>query len=175
MSGWLFRYVEDPADDLSQRLGRQPPYRPVAPVRLVDRHRAPRVAAVVDSGSERTLASPVLARAIGVDLTSAPEGVIHVGGGPRQVRFATVTIELHADLLNDQAPPLDQWDAEVGFFDQWSPAWAVLLGGVGFFDRFTVTLHRAARAFVVEPQEAFDERFGTLYDTVDDRQPRFRP
>jgi len=173
--GQLFRYVEDPADELSKALGRGAPLRPVVPVRLADVTPAPRVAALVDSGSERTLASPVLARAIGVDLTDCPEGTIQIGGGPRLARFATVTIELYADLLDDESPSLDTWEAEVGFFDKWSPAWAVVLGGVGFFDRYTVTMHRAASALVVEPWSAFDERFGTLFETVDDRQPRFKP
>lgn len=172
--GWLFRYVEDPADKLSKALGRPPPSRPVAAVRLADQTMAPRVVALVDSGSERTLASPALARAIGVDLTNSPEGTIHIGGGPRLARFATVRIELYADVLRDDTPPLDEWEAEIGFFDKWAPPWAVVLGGVGFFDRFTVTLHRAAGAFVVEPWNAFDRRYGTLWETVDDRQPRFR-
>jgi hypothetical protein len=172
---WLFRYVEDPGDDLSVKLHRTPPLRPVVPVRLLDSMRGPRVAALIDSGSDRTLASPVLARAIGVDLADAPEGTIGVGGGERRARFATVTLELYADLLDDSAAPLDTWEAEVGFFDSWEPPWAVVLGGVGFFDRFTVTLHRAAAALVLEQQDRFDKRFGTLYETVDRRQPRFRP
>lgn len=91
------------------------------------------------------------------------------------MRFATVGVELYASLLDDDAPALDHWDAEVGFFDKWSPPWAMVLGGIGFFDRFTVTFHRAACAFIIEGWDAFDERYGTLFETVDDRQPRFRP
>jgi hypothetical protein len=172
----MFRYVEDPADELSRRLNRSPPLRPVAPVRIIDHGTTPRVAALVDSGSERTLASPTLARAAGVDLRQAPEGLLHIGGGVRQVRFATVRLELYGDLLDDEAESLLSWDAEVGFFDRWYPPWAMVLGGVGFFDRFTVALHRAAAAFVIEPWDAFDERYGTLFETTEDaRQPRFRP
>lgn len=170
----MFRYVEDPADELSRKLGRPAPMRPAAAVRLCDRRPSPRVVALVDSGSERTLASPALARAVQVDLTSAPEGEIQIGGGKRRVRFATVTIGLYPDVLNDDSAALDEWDAEVGFFDVWSPPWAVVLGGVGFFDRFTVSLHRHATAFVIESSNAFDERYGTLYETVEVRQPRFR-
>jgi hypothetical protein len=173
--GWLFRYVEDPADDLSKMLGRPPPMRPAVAVRLIDQQPSPRVVSLVDSGSERTLASPALARAIGVDLTNAPEGRIHIGGGGRDVRFATVRLELYHDVLNDAEPPLDEWEAEVGFFDKWSPAWPVLLGGVGFFDRYTVVMHRAAMALVLESWRAFDDRHGTIWESVDDSQPRFRP
>jgi hypothetical protein len=130
---------------------------------------------LIDSGSERTLASPTIARSIGVDLRDAPEGTVGVGGKTRTVRFATVNIEIYADLLNEDTRALDSWEAEVGFISSWEPPWAIVLGGIGFFDRFTVTLHRAAAALVVENQGRFDDRFGPLYETVDNRQPRFRP
>lgn len=40
------------------------------------------------------------------------------------------------------------------------PLFSVILDRVGFFDRFTVTIHRGAAALAVEVWEAFDERFG---------------
>ena len=145
-------------------------------VRLMDRHRAPRVAALVDSGSERTYAAPALARSIGVDLAGATEVTVRIGGGPQRVRFATVQLALFRDLLDDDdREPLAEWEATVGFFNKWEPPWSVVLGQRGFFDRFTVTMHRAVPALVVDRYEAFDEQFGRQIDEADNRQPRFRP
>jgi hypothetical protein len=56
----------------------------------------PRVAALVDSGAERTFAAPWLARAVGVDLQNAPEILVGLGGASRRVRFADVTLRLIA-------------------------------------------------------------------------------
>jgi hypothetical protein len=39
----------------------------------------------------------------------------------------------------------------------------VLLGSVGFLDRFTVTASRFAQAVAVEEHTTFDERFGTVF------------
>ncbi len=38
----------------------------------------------------------------------------------------------------------------------------MLLGSVGFLDRFTVTMSRFAQALAVEERTAFDERYGTV-------------
>jgi hypothetical protein len=39
----------------------------------------------------------------------------------------------------------------------------VLLGSVGFLDRFTVTASRFAQSIAVEDRDAFDERFGAVH------------
>jgi len=52
------------------------------------------------------------------------------------------------------------WEAEVGFVDRWRAPWPVLLGQHGFFDRFSVSMHRAAALTVIEDWDAFDRRFG---------------
>ncbi len=166
----LFPYVEDPAG----RRGRET-LRPVVAVRLHGESEAPtKVAALVDSGSEHTLAAPLLARAIGIEPDESREFTIGIGGGARLVRPAQVTIELYPRLDTDD-PPLTTWDTEVGFFATWEPPWAVLLGQVGFFDKFTVTMSRLAQALAIERKETFDERFGHIYRTVDKRSPRFEP
>lgn len=55
-----------------------------------------------------------------------------------------------------------EWQAEVGFFSEWTSApWQVLLGQVGFFDQFTVTFSRGALQLAIERAEAFDERYST--------------
>lgn len=38
----------------------------------------------------------------------------------------------------------------------------VLLGSVGFLDRWTVTASRFAQAVAIEGRDAFDERYGTV-------------
>jgi hypothetical protein len=53
-----------------------------------------------------------------------------------------------------------EWQAPVGFFTQWEPPWGLLLGQVGFFDRFTVTMSRLSQALALEAAEEFDHRFG---------------
>ncbi|HEX2295046.1 MAG TPA: hypothetical protein VHN37_07020 [Actinomycetota bacterium] len=132
------------------------------------------MAALVDSGSEHTLAAPLLARAIGIEPDETREFTIGIGGGPRLVRPARVTIELFPELDSDD-PPLTAWDTEVGFFTRWDPPWAVLLGQVGFFDRFTVTMSRLAQALSIEDKDKFDERFGRIYRARNGKMPRFQP
>ena len=171
----MFRYVEEPATETAELLGEPPALRPVVAVRLTDHHPAPRVAALVDSGSERTYAAPALGRSIGVDLRDATEVSVRIGGGQQRVRFATVQLALFRDLLDDDDPtPLAEWEATVGFFNKWEPPWSIVLGQRGFFDHFTVTMQRAVPALVVDSYDAFDEQFGVLIDEADNRQPRFR-
>lgn len=171
----LFRYVEDPADELSSKLGK-PPLRPVVAVRLgYAGKQTPLNVALVDSGSERTLAAPSLARILNIDLAGAIEGTIGIGGSPRSVRFTTVELELYEHLFASGQSPISSWNAEVGFLTSWEAAWPVLLGQTGFFDEFTVTMQRGAHALAIEPWDAFDHRFGVQIEESDDSQPRFRP
>jgi hypothetical protein len=68
-----------------------------------------------------------------------------------------------------------EWEAEVGFPHYWGASWPVLLGQHGFFDRFTVSMHRSAALTVVEEWQAFDERFGIELGEADEhtlRHPR---
>lgn len=137
---WHFNYIEDPADETSRQLGLPPPLRPVVATRLVGSdHGSPRATALVDSGSERTLAAPGFARSIGQDLSNAVEVEIGIGGQLRRVRFAEVTVQLYESVLDDDAPPLAEWRCDVGFFSAWAPPWSMVLGRSGFFDHFTVT------------------------------------
>jgi hypothetical protein len=46
------------------------------------------------------------------------------------------------------------------FFTQWEPPWGLLLGQIGFFDRFTVTMNRISQASALEAVDEFDRRFG---------------
>lgn len=172
---WIFPYLEDPADAAAHRLGQSAPLRPAVIVRLSDRFPSTRIAALVDSGSERCYAAPGLAREIGVSLDNAVEVEIGLGGETRMAQFVEVGIELFPSVFGGAEPPIATWRAEVGFLETWTPAWPVLLGQKGFFDQFTITMHRSVPALAVEEWEAFDDRFGVQVETVDIRQPRFRP
>ncbi len=65
---WLFTYVEDPISGKNHPQGRTV-YRPVVPVTLVgpEEENAATFLALVDSGCERCLAAPGIARQIGVE------------------------------------------------------------------------------------------------------------
>ncbi len=96
-----------------------------------------------------------------------------IGGARRRARF----VEAHLVL----APPEGiegepvEWQADVGFFDAWEPAWPAVVGQVGFFDRFTVTMSRVATLLAIEDWEEFDIRFGVPVAPPAEGHPRFRP
>lgn len=172
---YFFRYAEDAATDISDLLDKAPPQRPVVPVSLAHLGRSTvRVSALVDSGSERVFAAPGLARALQLDLSAAPSGKIGLGGRPRQVRFATVSLRLYEDLLKNDDPEIAEWDVDVAFLTNWEPTWAVLLGRDGFFNRFTVTMHGGVPGMVLEPWETFDERYQRLLVDAETAQPRYK-
>jgi len=113
---------------------------------------------LVDSGAERVLAAPGVARQISVAPNRDRGEPLKIGGEVRMVHPAEVTLRLAP------GPGLRgvEWRAEVGFFSQWTSApWQVLLGQVGFFDQFTVTFSRRALQLAVEDVETFDQRHGT--------------
>jgi len=156
---WIYPYVEDPHSS-----GIYEPdnivLRPVLEIELLGpaitaNDNPPRVAALVDSGAERTFAAPWLARAIGADIRNAPAIRVGLGGSTRRVQFAQATLRLSSP---DLATAIE-WQADVGFIDAWEPPWGLLLGQRGFFDQFTVTLSRYAQAFAVEATETFDDRY----------------
>ena len=134
--------------------------RPVLEVGVVGPDDEVTAAALVDTGSENVLAAPGIARAVGAIPRHETQIELGIGGRSREVRFADVQLRL-LPPKGIQSPPVE-WTAEVGFFTQWEPPWSLVLGQRGFFDQFTVTIHRGARAVAVEDFEAFDDRFGTL-------------
>lgn len=116
------------------------------------------VSALVDTGSEHVLADSSLALIAGIDLDD-PDDVedLGIGGGFVRARFVEVSGWLHPPD-GVEAEPL-RWTLDVGFIDEWRPLYPVLLGNVGFLDRFTVTVSRFAQATAVEPLDVFDVRF----------------
>jgi hypothetical protein len=134
-------------------------YRPVVSITLV----GPEVDddatlfALVDSGAERVLAAPGVARQIGVTPDGDHSTPLKIGGETRLVQPADVTLR----LAPEPGMPGVEWQAEVGFFSEWTSApWQVILGQVGFFDQFTVTFGRQALQLAIEEVEAFDQRYG---------------
>jgi hypothetical protein len=168
--------MEDASERTSNDLNEGPALRPAVAVRLLDGDRSSyRVTALVDSGSERTLAGAGVARSLAIDLEGCRETTLLIAGGSHRARFTTVRLQLFPDLTDQASPALVEWEAEVGFFENWTPpSWAVILGQRGFFDKFTVTMHRDVPAMAVDAYEVFDERYGTLYETRDDPQPRYQ-
>ena len=158
---WVFPYQEDPTSGATHPKGRFV-YRPVVSVTLVgaDGPEGPEEAtfyALVDSGAERVLAAPGVARQIGVTPDRDDPTPLKIGGETRLVHPAEVTLR----LAPEPGLPGWEWRAEVGFFNEWTSApWQVLLGQVGFFDQFTVTFSRTALQLAIEGAERFDDRFG---------------
>jgi hypothetical protein len=75
-------------------------------------------------------------------------------------RYKTISVRLHAPAgRTDQS--LDP-EAPVGCIPCWRTPDLVMLGSVGFPDRWTVTVSRFAQAIAVEDRDAFDARFGVV-------------
>jgi hypothetical protein len=154
---WIFPYVEDVTSGPTHPTGRIV-YRPVVSITLV----GPEVDddatlfALVDSGAERVLAAPGVARQIGVKPDRDQHTPLKIGGETRRVHPADVTLR----LAPEPGMPGVEWQAEVGFFSEWTSApWQVILGQVGFFDQFTVTFGRQALQLAIEEVEAFDQQY----------------
>ncbi len=101
------------------------------------------------------------------------EITLGIGGENLPVRFLHASLVLQPPPDREGAAPIT-WETEVGFIDQWRAPWQVLVGQVGFFDHFTVSMHRHALAVALEPYERFDERFGVRLMEAESRE-RFTP
>ncbi len=169
---WVFPYVEEPHSK-PRHPGGSPVLRPALEVTLVGSLGQQKVLALVDSGGEHTLAAPFLSRTIGVDPDPNRELSLGIGGGSQLVRFTDVMLRISPP--GAAADEFEEWQAEVGFFNKWTPPWSVILGQVGFFDHFTVSMSRYSQALAVEPCNEFDERFKIQIRESEERRPRFKP
>jgi hypothetical protein len=150
---WLYPYQED-----GPRLDGIV-HRPIVPVALSGSEVTPGQFACVDSGCSHILAAPWLAASAGVDPKRSDRTIdLGIGGTTVKVRFVDLRIRLLAPDGDDDH--FQEWETEVGFFDNWKPTFTVLLGQVGFLDQFTVTMSQLAKLTAVEPAPTFDERFG---------------
>jgi len=135
--------------------------RPIVPITLVGPDVAPAALALVDSGCEH-LAAPWLAAAVGIEQRTSHRRLdLGIGGRTVRVWFSDLTIRLLPPDGGDDE--FVEWHAEVGFVDQWRPTWPILVGQVGFLDRFTVTMSRLAQQVAVEDADELDRRFGVRY------------
>lgn len=163
----------------------KPLLRPMVIVRLEgDRLGSHNVVALVDSGADHILVSPWIAQDIGVTPDPNRSIMSRIGGDTRPVRFADVRVILAPPDVEIDAGGFDrdrsyEWDAQVGFFTSWaSPPWSVVLGQIGFFDRFTVTMNRESQALAITAVEDFDDRYPQPPRTAalpPTRRPRLLP
>lgn len=146
--------------------------RPFVDVTLAGQHELDQcVLGLVDSGSEHTLVAPWLARHVGMDPRVGDwTTVLGISGESIDVAFNHLTIRLHPP--GGSVDEYVEWEAEIGFVQRWRPPWGVLLGQIGFLDKFTVTMHRHAQALVVEDFNTFDVRFGTELEVAERRRQR---
>lgn len=177
---WVYDYEEE-----VRRAGGgfldKPLFRPVVPVRLAGpTGTSQRYVALVDSGCDHVLAPLWLAETIGVDPDEDREIGVGIGGKTRVVRFADVEMQLvepAAGMTDADAHAHLEWRCQVGFFVHWAdPPWMVLLGQVGFFDQFTVSLSRLSQRLSVSPQAEFDDWFPSVSQASPPlKPPRLRP
>jgi hypothetical protein len=153
---WVIPYTEDVVSRTSAVTDRTI-LRPAMKVTMVA-HEEQGDLALVDSGSEHTLSGMGLARVIDAEPDPNREMVLGVGGAWRKARFTEITLRL--DGPQGTGDERFEWEATVGFFTQWEPPCGLLLGQIGFFDQFTVTMSRISQAFALEAVDEFDRRFG---------------
>lgn len=155
---WLYPYREDAQ---STRLD-GPVFRPFVPVSLFhDDQTSWLLTGLIDTGADSVLASNLLADQLNLDLEDHDGETTHaVGGRVVRARYNTIGLRLHPSDANESE--CIQWKAQVGFIEGWHSDGLVLLGSVGFLDRFTVTASRFAQAVAVEERETFDDRFGIV-------------
>jgi hypothetical protein len=116
---------------------------------------------LVDTGADAILASDLLAEELGIDLEDNEGETSHgVGGKYHKAQYKTISLRLHAG--DAEVSEYREWQAQVGFVEDWHSYSFVLLGSVGFLDQFTVSASRFAQAVAVEDRDAFDDRFGSV-------------
>ena len=133
-SGWTYEYAAIEAP----RRGREV-FRPVVPIRLSS-DQPSTIAALVDSGSEHTLAAHWLADDLGVDLKASQDRLrLGIGGRSVEATFAQIELRLYRDHGSDD---FISWYSDVGFLEPWDAEFYVILGQVGFYDQFTGSMNR---------------------------------
>lgn len=75
-------------------------------------------------------------------------------------RYKTVALRLHQPDGDSEA--FHDWEDPVGFIGGWKNPSLLLLGSVGFLDRWTVTVSRFSEALAIEGVDVLDLRFGLV-------------
>ena len=145
--------------------------RPIVSAQLIGADPSTPFKALVDSGSEHVLAAPWLASDAAVDLRNPKYSLrLGIGGENPLVNFTDVRIRLLHPQGDDDH--FIEWETEVGFPEHWRAPWPMLLGQHGFFDKFTVAMHRDAALTVIEEWGTFDQRFGIQFRESDEHTRR---
>ena len=175
---WHFPYVVERNSE-DHPLGRTV-LRPLVPVRVVGPGGvSTRYEALIDSGSDYSLAAPVVAMEAGVDVRRGRETRLRIGGGLRDVDVCDVELRLCDPGLADadggcEASNSITWPAEVGFFRSWEdPPFLIILGQVGFFNQFTILMSRLTQGIIVEERDHLDS-LATFIGSSPDVPPRRR-
>ena len=162
---WIFPYVVETNPE-DHPLGRTL-LRPLVEARIIGATASSnRVGALIDSGSDYTLAAPVLALEAKIDIRKGRSTRLRVGGASRDISVVDTTIRLCDPDLSEVDGGCEggnalEWQAEVGFFEKWDdPPFSLILGQVGFFDHFTVVASRFAQGLAIEPIDKFDAWYG---------------
>lgn len=155
---WVYPYREDAQ---STRLG-EPVLRPFVPISLCYGDQSTwELVGLIDTGADTILVSDLLTVQLGIDLSDNEGETTHaVGGRVLTARYKTINMRLHPS--DAEEGEYREWQAQVGFVQSWHSDGFVLLGSVGFLDRWTVTASRFAQAIAIEDRDVFDERFGTV-------------
>ena len=101
-------------------------------------------ACLLDSGATAVRFGGHVADICGIDLQDAPQARLAVGGAVLIARMAEVTLEI------DNGSEQYTWSAAVWFCDPWTPSFG-LLGLIGFFDHFIVTIAAYDEWFQLTP------------------------
>jgi hypothetical protein len=118
-----------------------------------------RHAALIDSGSDYTLAATAVALEAAIDLESGRLTTVRVGGAVRDISVLETALRLCDPALKDADGGCEEdnaltWQADVGFFTAWhDPPFTVILGQVGFFDMFAVTMSRFSQVAVIQERD----------------------
>lgn len=95
---------------------------------------------LIDSGALGVRCSSDIAPLLGIDLEDIEQEFLHIGGGTRPARTATVEIQV------GKIP----WLAPVTFLDHWNESYQIL-GIGGFFSRWVVRFDASAEQVRLSP------------------------
>jgi hypothetical protein len=102
------------------------------------------------------LASTQLADDMGLDLGASTSRLkLGIGGRSAEAIFAPVQIRLYRDHSDEE---FVTWTADIGFLTPWDAEFYVILGQVGFFDEFTVSMSRRLLATHIGPEDALADQ-----------------
>jgi Aspartyl protease len=165
---WLYPYVEEPVSR-DYPPDKDVVLRPVVEVWVTGPEGTEKVAALVDTGAEDTIVSRGLCRVVGIEPSPNRETTLGIGGAYRTCYFADVTLRLAPS--GQEVENAIAWITEAAVPASWEPPWQVVLGQIGFFDQFTVSVSRLSQALAVERSHAFDDQYGLIIGLAPDETP----